>query len=54
MTSFKSLHTKKYVKSGPVVTPDTLYWKKLSVSTNKHNLKTIPKRMNFHVHIVFF
>lgn len=38
MTSFKTLNTKKYIKQGPVVTPDTLYWKKLSVSAMKHNL----------------
>lgn len=32
MATFKSLNTKKYTKSGPIVTPDLLYWKKLSVS----------------------
>lgn len=31
MTSFKSLNIKKYPKTGQVVTPDTKYWKKLSV-----------------------
>ncbi|XP_054730498.1 U3 small nucleolar RNA-associated protein 15 homolog [Anastrepha obliqua] len=33
MTQFKSLNTKKYIKTGKVVTPDTLYWKQLSVPT---------------------
>ncbi|XP_017478692.1 PREDICTED: U3 small nucleolar RNA-associated protein 15 homolog [Rhagoletis zephyria] len=33
MPQFKPLNTKKYIKTGKVVTPDTLYWKQLSVPT---------------------
>ncbi|XP_013105440.2 U3 small nucleolar RNA-associated protein 15 homolog [Stomoxys calcitrans] len=33
MTSFKPLNIKKYPKTGQVVTPDTEYWKRLSVPT---------------------
>uniref|UniRef100_A0A1B0FJL0 U3 small nucleolar RNA-associated protein 15 homolog n=1 Tax=Glossina morsitans morsitans TaxID=37546 RepID=A0A1B0FJL0_GLOMM len=33
MTNFKALNVKKYPKAGKVVTPDTEYWKKLSVPT---------------------
>ncbi|XP_073828063.1 U3 small nucleolar RNA-associated protein 15 homolog [Musca autumnalis] len=33
MTSFKPLNVKKYPKTGQVVTPDTEYWKRLSVPT---------------------
>lgn len=36
MTSFKSLNTKKFAKTGQAVTADTLYWKRLNVSTNAH------------------
>lgn len=35
MTSFKTLNTKKYAKASQVQTPDTIYWKKLSVSLKK-------------------
>ncbi|CAG9836855.1 unnamed protein product [Diabrotica balteata] len=31
MPAFKRLNTKIYQKSGPVITPDYIYWKKLSV-----------------------
>lgn len=33
MASFKKLNPRIYAKSGPVLTPDNEYWKKLSVST---------------------
>lgn len=33
MSNFKPLNIKKYPKTGKVVTPDTEYWKKLSVPT---------------------
>ncbi|XP_054087319.1 U3 small nucleolar RNA-associated protein 15 homolog [Zeugodacus cucurbitae] len=33
MSQFKKLNTKKYLKTGKVVTPDTIYWKQLSVPT---------------------
>ncbi|XP_067634926.1 U3 small nucleolar RNA-associated protein 15 homolog [Eurosta solidaginis] len=33
MSSFKPLNTKKYLKTGKVVTPDTVYWRQLSVPT---------------------
>ena len=36
MASFKKLNTKVYPKSGPVLTPDTEYWKKLSVSASPY------------------
>lgn len=29
--SFKKLNTKIYQKSGPIITPDYIYWKKLGV-----------------------
>lgn len=32
MTSFKPLNSKKYTKQTQIQTPDSLYWKKLSVS----------------------
>lgn len=33
MTSFKPINTKKFVKPTQDITPDTIYWKKLSVSS---------------------
>ncbi|XP_050330173.1 U3 small nucleolar RNA-associated protein 15 homolog [Bactrocera neohumeralis] len=33
MSQFKRLNTKKYLKTGKIVTPDTIYWKQLSVPT---------------------
>uniref|UniRef100_A0A1A9WMA4 U3 small nucleolar RNA-associated protein 15 homolog n=1 Tax=Glossina brevipalpis TaxID=37001 RepID=A0A1A9WMA4_9MUSC len=33
MSSFKTLNVRKYPKAGKIVTPDTEYWKKLSVPT---------------------
>lgn len=36
MTSFKNLNPRIYQKSGPVITPDYVYWKKLGVRTTKH------------------
>uniref|UniRef100_W8B2N6 U3 small nucleolar RNA-associated protein 15 homolog n=1 Tax=Ceratitis capitata TaxID=7213 RepID=W8B2N6_CERCA len=33
MSNFKSLNTKKYLKTGKIVTRDTVYWKQLSVPT---------------------
>jgi hypothetical protein len=35
MFPFKQLNTNIYAKSGPAVTQDTVYWKKLGVSTTK-------------------
>lgn len=32
MTSFKALNSKKFTKAAQIQTPDSLYWKKLSVS----------------------
>lgn len=32
MSTFKSLNTKKYIKAGTKATPDSIYWKKFSVS----------------------
>lgn len=36
--SFKRTNTQVFSKTGPVVTPDFKYWKKLGVC-KKHNLK---------------
>jgi hypothetical protein len=33
MAAFKKTNVKIYAKTGPNVTPDTLYWKKLGVCT---------------------
>lgn len=39
--SFKKTNTQVFTKTGPVVTPDFKYWKKLGVCKNhkNHNLK---------------
>lgn len=43
MSNFKPLNVKKYQKAAAVVTPDTVYWKRLAVSQNnvcrKQNVK---------------
>lgn len=36
--SFKKTNAQVFTKSGPVITPDYRYWKKLGVCKN-HNLK---------------
>lgn len=36
--AFKKTNTQVFTKTGPVVTPDFKYWKKLGVCKN-HNLK---------------
>ncbi|CAD7084700.1 unnamed protein product [Hermetia illucens] len=33
MSWFKAINTNKYIKTGPAITPDLVYWKKLSVPT---------------------
>lgn len=37
MSSFKKLNTKIFQKTGPVITPDYIYWKKQGVSIRDSN-----------------
>lgn len=45
MTSFKGLNSKKFTKAAQIQTPDSLYWKKLSVS-NWHCIRNLTSQFS--------